>query len=577
MDVPESQRSEVIRSVLVALVNANISDLNIKLLFDNNPLGTKFMKRGDKFFYGELQRAKEFVKRNPAINPACKNPAIDIMEEAEKFVSGLEYFVNENDEYFCKAAIANQTLYINISSAIFLGYISEELKRRFKKRLNRFQFKDMLDSLLFRLQFDIKVKAIKKINRFTQEANTLIYNPGGKYPEMVFITANGVTISQNSMPLDIKKNLSEVEIDFSSQNLDHFNEFLNLFHIEDEFQRPYLLVHCVSFLFSAVSTPILYLHGYAGNGKTTFGTAIQNIFDPQGGRGAPLSNKLEDFITHTSNFDIVFFDNFTSIPSSIQNYLCNSYSAGQHVQRKKYSDNEELNIKFRSSIILASIDIPPIRSDIISRTVFLEIHKKSNSIPEYDLNKAISLLLPKVRGELINLASKVMRVFDASTCQVSSRHGDFEKLAGATIYTLSTCSEYHCNFANGLPDIVDIKITINSKDPRLYGDVIGAFISIIRQEHIKFFTMAEMSDQISNMVNGYTGNDASLSKLLNNNVNILDENSICIFAGSKINSGRTYFAYDKKSKSYPFLLDIENLQKNPAAIKQKYLELAVSK
>lgn len=378
------------------------------------------------------------------------------------------------------------------------------------------------------------------------------------------------------MPLDVKQDLDEVTIDLTEYGLENFNQLLDLFQIKDKSQRHYLLIHCLSFLFDGINTPILYLHGNAGSGKTTLGTTIRNIFDPQAGRGAPFPTKTDDFITYTSNYDVVFFDNFTSLSDNIQNYLCHSYSGGHNVQRKKYSDNTSLNIVFKCSIILASIDIPRLRQDLISRIVFIKVDKKDNLLSEIDLNNRVNILLPKVCGEIINLASKVLTVIDDVNSSSQSRHADFEKLANATIDIISHSPDYQEHFEKYVPVMLDIATLLDSKETLAYGEVLNQFIRIIRSEQIKFFTMNELYIQISNLVRGYTSNAAALGKLINNNTDILERNDIFLFRGNKVDCGRVYLAYDKNAKSYPFLIDIDNLHKNPAAITKKYQELAVN-
>ena len=180
----------------------------------------------------------------------------------------------------------------------------------------------------------------------------------------------------------------------------------------------------VSYLFAEIPTPILYLHGPAGSGKTSLANALKSIFDP--GVGEFLHNNALDLALTLDRSGIVLFDNFSSLSNSISDQFCLSYSNGYYTKKKNYSDTETIEISMKCPLILTSVSIPRLNGDFKARCAFIKIEPKQVLKSELEIRSELELLLPCVRGELCNLASIILKNYHKFQPLGIKRHADFD-------------------------------------------------------------------------------------------------------------------------------------------------------
>lgn len=569
---PVEERSEAVMAVLVSLVNHNVTDVDIYRIFGTYKIGERCLEKGPNYLAEELTKAKDFVKNNPpALPPDEKKKTINLEAEAEKLLSGYKFFKNEEDRIYCRVDINGKIHFLLIDSVEFIGFIKKEVKNQCGISMKQNAIKEMLASLKWELLVNNPPTRIDTMKRFCQFQGKLWYDPGRDDMMVYEIAPDGINLIPQPEILLKRKSIIPVDVDPSQCGLDNLSMFFDLFEITDIFKRHYLLAHILSFLFENISTPILYFHGAQGNGKTTFASHIVSIFDPKKGTGGIFTGNIEDFVTQASNHSIAFLDNFDQLSGTQQDYLCQSYSDGYVVKRKKFSDNDDLTIRFRCNIILASIDVPYIREDLRTRIAFINIIPKHNRVPLDELKQTVTLLLPKIRGELLNLASLVLKDLEKHKSTGLSRHSDFERLVNTLIDVLDRQDYQPFTLGNKL-DPQKVMMPLDCKDNSIYGPVINEFIELIRVEGIKFFTMAELEAIIKPRLKTgkYKGNPATLGKLLKKHNATLERLGILLVEGNKLNNGRVYMAYDENSDKYPFGFDMEDLLDSKAAITAKY-------
>ena len=179
---------------------------------------------------------------------------------------------------------------------------------------------------------------IQSITRFGVINGELVWNLGFQNRNCVIINTDSVRIgSPGDVLLVCNEKTKPIEkIEFSSSGIISCEMFLDLFGITSGVERHWILMTLVSYLFAEISTPILYLHGPAGSGKTTLASALKAVFDPNVGEF--LHNNALELALTLDRSGIVFFDNFSSLSNSISDQFCLSYSSGSYTKKRNYSD-----------------------------------------------------------------------------------------------------------------------------------------------------------------------------------------------------------------------------------------------
>lgn len=558
---PKGERSEASMSVMVSLLNNGYSQDEIRQIFLQFPIGDKMKENGEKYFMKEINRAMQFVNDNPPTNdnpPRKKKKEINIVLELYTNMLHFEYYVTEDKEYYVKvpSQYSNISL-LNIDSEEFFGHANKYALLNYKKNLTQQQFKAIL--AMIKSDIPYTAKPIKTMNRFYQDEYRLLFDKGTQDNRCIQITAKGISCVQQPEIILVRNRLtSPVEaIDINARGITYLQELWKLFGISDELEQHFLNILLVSYLFDNIASPILYVHGQHGSGKTSFAKAIKNIFDPWEA-GVSLPTKAEDLKLLLSTAAIGFIDNFSGLNKHTQDDFCLSYSNGISFSRKMYTDTDCVTLRMKCPLILSSINISKtLEHDFLSRVYFFGMKPKKSLKSNSEINALLSEYYPKIRGELMNLASQVFSLINKYEPLNKSRHADFDKLGQA-----------YCNIC-GLGNFFYRAICENRKRNNALSQLeedkmLSAFIKIICEKQIFIFRSSDMIQLIREEIDEeYIKNHQLFAKMLLSNLNILRDIGIVLIKGNKVPNGQTYLAYIEGT-------DIGNLS-SPQGIADAYL------
>ena len=558
---PKGERSEASMMVMVYLLNKGYSQDEIRHIFLQFPIGDKMKENGEQYFMKEMGRAMQFVTNNPPVNdnpPQKKKKEINFQFEMSNVMSQFEYYVTEDKEYYVKISsqYSNISL-ININSEEFFGYANKYALLNYKKILTQQQFK----SLLAMIKNDIQhtAKPIKTMNRFYQDEYGLLFDMGTQDNRCIQITATGIScVQQPEIILTRNRLTSPVEaIDINARGITYLQKLWKLFEISDELEQHFLNILLLSYLFDNIASLILYVHGQNSSGKTSFAKAIKNIFDPWEA-GVSLPTKADDLKLLLSTAAIGFIDNFSGLNKSVQNDFCLSYSNGLSFSRKMYTNTDCVTLRMKCPLILSSINIPKtLEHDFLSRVCFFGMKPRKTRKADSEIKAVLSEYYPKIRGELMNLASQALGLINQYEPLNQSRHADFDKLGQA-----------YCDIC-GLGSLSYRIIYENKKRKNALSQLgedkmLSAFIDIICEKQMFIFRISDIAQLIRERIDeDDIKNEQSFAKILLSNINILCDAGIILIKGNKVPNGQVYLAYIGG-------IDIGNLS-SPQAIADAYL------
>ena len=506
---------------------------------------------------------KDDVKSN---KKSKKKESIQV--KAITYLKTLKYFNYKNSVYYVKVIESGVEKYLDVASGDFEAFILESYMADPSGPISMMNLKSIM--IVIRSYAKNNSLPIQSITRFGVINGELVWNLGFQNRSCVIINEDSVKIgSPGDVLLVCNEKTRPIEkIEYSSSGISSCEMFLDLFGITSSIERHWILMTLVSYLFAEIPTPILYLHGPAGSGKTTLANALKSIFDP--GVGEFLHNNALDLALTLDRSGIVLFDNFSSLSNSISDQFCLSYSNGYYTKKKNYSDTETIEISMKCPLILTSVSIPRLNGDFKARCAFIKIEPKQVLKSELEIRSDLELLLPCVRGELCNLASIILKNYHKFQPLGIKRHADFDLLGQAYFEAIGFSSDIYRQFLEALT-------TSESSDMIKRSDPLNDLLTLLNTHHICAFTMSELFNYLlatSDDSSNYPINSANFAKLIKNNLALLYSAGLLILCGTKKTNGHQYIAVNLATvvdrTSLILNYDLERLKIDPSYVSEVF-------
>ncbi len=570
--VPVGMRSDEEFREITSLMRKGFTDDQIIMICETLPLGDKARERGPEWLRGELARARSFLAANDNPPKAPKKKSVDTMKELLGVLYSLEYFCFEKTSFYAKDASGTNVTYLNITSDEFFGYVNDTFYTRTGLVAGIQNYKSALAQLKYRLKKN-GAKSIDKITRFGVSGKNLILDLGLDNNDCIEITRDGYAkVPQPEMLLERNENIQPLEVALEASGLKNFYALLDILHVENEFDRIYMLITAVSWLFENVSTPSLFFIGKEGSGKSFLAKSIKGIFDPAKS-GTVLNKKTDDLILFLNKSGIGFIDNFHEINAEAQNNFCLAFTDGTYTKRMNYEDSKTCSFQLKCPMIFCSLYIfAKMNRDFITRTAFFTVTRPERIEAEEDLLKKVNKLYPAVRGELCNLASKVLDIKDDFSATSQKRHGDFDKIGQAVCEIVYKDQRFY-------KEVIDYRIKADNTAIIQNDAVVNTFVKLMKKKGILYFTMSELKTELTDLsddlaVSGTYPNH--LSNKLHKYQGFFESIGIYLFDGTKLSNstvnGHIYMSCTENYiKSGKLPVDIDTLRDNPSIVTELYM------
>jgi hypothetical protein len=188
------------------------------------------------------------------------------------------------------------------------------------------------------------------------------------------------------------------------QSLRHFA------NVTDE-DWPLLLAVMVAALKPTGPYPVLAVHGEHGSAKSTLCRYIRKIIDPNTSPLRADYREPRDLMICANSGWIVALDNLSVIKDWLSDCLCRLSTGGGFSTRTLYENEEETIFDAKRPVILNCIDEVVTRSDLLDRTVLLNLPRidRDRRISEADLDRDFDAALPSILGGILTAVSAALR------------------------------------------------------------------------------------------------------------------------------------------------------------------------
>jgi hypothetical protein len=155
----------------------------------------------------------------------------------------------------------------------------------------------------------------------------------------------------------------------------------------------------------------LNLNGEPGSGKTFMQVILKSSMDPSSTNLRRPPREERDLAIAASNEQVLSLDNLSGMPEHLADSFCCLSTGGTFAVRSLYTDGEEALFSARRPCIMNGIDTLTYRSDLLDRTIVLDLPliSKKNRKKEETLLAQFNLIKPGIFGLLLDATSMGIR------------------------------------------------------------------------------------------------------------------------------------------------------------------------
>ena len=376
----------------------------------------------------EIVSIAESVSRYPVCKKKedRKSIATQITEQA---IKEIELF-NYQDKAYATIRVNGHKENLSLRGTYFKNWIS----CRFFEKSGRSAGSQAITDVLMTLEGYAKFKNPEKeiFLRVTKKEDAVYIDLCNDRWEVIEVTGTGFQVIKDS-PVKFRRTNAMKALPYPhASNLPGIEKIAKLRkYINVEGSDWILLVAwIIQSLYPIGAFPILVLLGQQGTGKTTVGKMLKSLIDPNESplRASPKENR--DLMIASNNAWCIAFDNLSSLTSWISDSLCRLSTGGGFSTRQLYTDDEELIIDAKRPIILNSIEDIIHRSDLLDRSVIINLLPidEKNRKSENDLMKSFEQDKADIFSGILDALSFVLKNIDACKIEYLPRMADFGNL-----------------------------------------------------------------------------------------------------------------------------------------------------
>lgn len=211
-------------------------------------------------------------------------------------------------------------------------------------------------------------------------------------------------------------------------DISDLQEFLNLRTDEDWVLFVTALVNAI---FPSGPYPILGINGEAGSGKTTAARVHRRLVDPSSSPARSTPKDERDLMVMANNGWVLSFDNLSFLPGWLSDSFCRLSTGGGISRRSLYTDAEEFIFDGQRPILLNGIDELATRTDLLDRSVLLELPVIRKYVAEKEFWRKFDAAHPQLLGALLDVAVGALQRLPTVKLAEQPRMADFALLGTA--------------------------------------------------------------------------------------------------------------------------------------------------
>ena len=340
-------------------------------------------------------------------------------------IKSIEYYCDPLGDYHGVVNINGVVHIFNIDSEKFLNYLNKIVCDRYGIALDQKKIKTCLGIAWF----DIAnlAKPAKFIRRIAHTDSALYINRGLKLPAFLkvdFTTGEREYVSAAPFIPKIKA-MDDTALDYKQSDGTYLKKFFEILEIHDNLDQLLIITYATSKMFPDRRGVLLHIIGKEGAGKTTLAWAIKNLVDP--GDVDTLPAKKDELVQLFDHNAVPVLDNLGTLTKEFSNTICAMVTGVTYRKRAHFTNDEDFIYQVINNGILASIELPILAKDLISRTFFIKKEPfKNNRYTQDDLIRDdIIKILPFCFDEIINLTIIIKKELIGYKIYGNNRNMDF--------------------------------------------------------------------------------------------------------------------------------------------------------
>ncbi len=163
------------------------------------------------------------------------------------------------------------------------------------------------------------------------------------------------------------------------------------------------------------------IHGIDGSGKSTIGKFSKLLIDPSQIAEQSLSKDMGETVQTLSHHWLLNIDNLSKISQPLSDILCRAITGAGMSKRRLYTNDDDQIYSFRRVIILSGVNQVVESTDLLSRSLLMEVEKMGPVRTETELWGRFEERVPYLLGSLLDTLSDAMARYDS----VSSEYTRF--------------------------------------------------------------------------------------------------------------------------------------------------------
>jgi hypothetical protein len=179
--------------------------------------------------------------------------------------------------------------------------------------------------------------------------------------------------------------------------------------------------------------PILELFGEQGSAKSFTQNILRELIDPNKANLRAKPKTIDDLFVTAKASHMVSLENLSHLAPDFQDALCAIATGAGHGGRQLYSDSDEHAFTVKRPSMLNGISVCATRSDLMDRTLLINLPSIATRRTESDLQEAFEKQKSQLFGALLDLFVGALKVLP--TVKISSnelpRMADFAHLGEA--------------------------------------------------------------------------------------------------------------------------------------------------
>ena len=204
-------------------------------------------------------------------------------------------------------------------------------------------------------------------------------------------------------------------------------KLFNFVNVQDEKQKILLLVWIITCFIPDFPHPILLVHGSQGSAKSFLSKLCRKIIDPSRLETMSFPNDKNELVQQLDHHWCTLYDNLAWLHQWASDVLCRAVTGEGNSKRQLYTDDDDIIFSYKRCIILNGINVPSEQSDLLERTILLELDRipEEKRQEEGKLIRDFEKALPDILGGIFDALVKVLQIRPKIKLKRCPRMADF--------------------------------------------------------------------------------------------------------------------------------------------------------